>query len=118
MLPRALARLSWALNRACWAVRTVVKSVMPSRYCSTARSRERSGGLGALPQKPGLLLGPQEGDQVILHLLLGAEDGVLISDEQLLEPGVLDPHQVGDLAVIEDIPLHRAGRWSPAGCAS
>ncbi len=66
-----------------------------------------SRGGGALFQKLGLLLGPQEGYQVILHVLLGAENGILISNEQLLEAGVLNPHQVGDLTVIQDIPCHR-----------
>ena len=40
MLPSAVARLSWVLRRACWAVSTVVKSVIPSRYWMTARFSE------------------------------------------------------------------------------
>ena len=85
--------------------RTVVKSSVPSRYCRIARSRERLAAVALLAQKSGPLLGLQKSDQIVLHFLLGCENSVLISDEQLLEPGILHPDIVRDLAIIEDVPL-------------
>ena len=41
---------------------------------------------------------------------------MLISDEQFLEAGVLKAHLVGDLAVIQEIPLE--GRPEAAGAAA
>ena len=84
-----------------------MKSLAPSRYCRTARSRALLAAAVLRRQKFGPFLSLQKGYQVVLHLLLGFEDGVLIGDQQLLEPGILQPDIVRDPAVIEDIPLKR-----------
>ena len=92
-----------------------MKSVIPSRYCRTARSSDLWAAAVLSARLLGPLLGLQEGDQGVLHLLLGLEHRVLIGDEQFLEAGVLEPHLVGDLAVIKEIPLE--GRPDGAGAA-
>ena len=103
----ALARLSCALKSACWAVSTVVKSVIPSRYWINARFRELWAATALSCREGGLFLGAQERRQIVLHVLLGAEHGVLISDEQCLERASWNRTIVGDLAVVEDIPRSR-----------
>ena len=54
--PRLTASDVLRCNRFCSAVRTVVKSVIPSRYCSTASSCERDAAAGAQRQQLGPLL--------------------------------------------------------------
>jgi hypothetical protein len=46
-----------------------------------------------------------EAHQGIVNLLLRAQDRVLIVDEQLLQLRILQAHVIGDLAVVQDIPL-------------
>ena len=55
----------------------------------------------------GALLGKQEADQAVLHILIGAEDRVLIGRHQLLEPGVLEANIIQEPAIVEDVPLKR-----------
>ena len=55
-------------------------------------------------------------DQRIFHFLGGPEHGVLVVDEQLLEPRILDAHVVLDAAVIENGPPESSGRRNRRDC--
>ena len=70
----------------------------------------------ALGQELGPFLSPQKSYQSVLHFLLGLEDGVLIGDQQLLEPGILHPDVVRDPAIIERYSTGRKAR--PGRCGS
>src|SRR5215472_1077351 len=69
---------------------------------------EGDGGLGrrhALGQDLRPILIAQEGGQIVLHILLGRQDGVLVGEQERLELGVLHADVVRDLAIVEDVPL-------------
>src|SRR5215467_3964034 len=69
---------------------------------------EGDGGLGrrhALGQDLRPILIAQEGRQIVLHILLGRQDGILVGEQERLELGVLHADVVRDLAIVEDVPL-------------
>jgi hypothetical protein len=49
----------------------------------------------------------QKARQTVLDLLLRLKNGVLVVDQQPLQLCVLYPDGVGDLAIVEDVPLER-----------
>ena len=88
----AVARLSSALKQRLLGGQDGGEVGDPFPVLDDRQVQRPLGGLGALSaENLACSWVLQEGDQVILHLLLGAEDGVLIGDEQLLETGVLEP---------------------------
>ena len=70
------------------------------------RDSERGlGGGDALAQILDLLCELQKGREAVLDLLLRLQHRVLIIDQQTLQLRVLHPDSIGDLAVIENVPL-------------
>src|SRR5262249_15279480 len=63
------------------------------------------GGLHALLQVLHLVTGLDELRDAVLHFLLRLEHGVLVFDEQRLELRILHADVVGELSVVEDVPL-------------
>src|SRR5262249_50171482 len=61
----------------------------------------------ALAQKLHLLASLQETRQTVLDFLLRLQHRVLVIDQKPLQLFVLHPDGIGDLAVIEDVPLKR-----------
>ena len=61
------------------------------------------------------VLRAEKDDEVVLDVLLGRQHRILVSEDQLLEGGILHADVVRDLAVVEDVPLdRRTGLDGPA----
>ena len=88
-------------------VSTRLKSVRPNGILGNNDPIGRVGGGDALGEQLRPLLGPQEGDQSVLGLLVGGQHGGAVVQQGLLELGVLQADVVGDPAVVEDVPLER-----------
>src|SRR5262249_45490682 len=75
------------------------------------RKAERGIGRGdALAQEIDLFAALQKARQPILDFLLRLQNRVLIIDQERLQTGIFDPDLVGDLPVIEDVPLERRSK--------
>src|SRR5215831_3509498 len=62
-------------------------------------------GRHALGQDLRSILIAQEGSQIVLHILLRRQDGVLVGEQERLELGVLHADIICDLPIVEDVPL-------------
>jgi hypothetical protein len=87
-------------------VRCRISALISAGTISSARVDRHPAGGDAPGQEIRPVLGAEERDQVVLHIMLGREHGPLIGEEQLLEARILHADAVRDLAIVEDVPLN------------
>jgi hypothetical protein len=93
-----------------------VKSVIPDWYCVFATFRDPSAASALWRKYSAFDSRLDEGRNPVVHLLLCSEHGVLVVDQQLLQLCILQTDVVGDLAIIQDVPLERGtARMGDAG---